>query len=93
MRLYGLRDKKTKTLMAYDSWPNKGRENSVPVTYALEDYKPGVNLPWLVNSTYTAEYVRDHNVARHLADYNLPCHGNKKRNLEVVEFELTEVKE
>jgi len=91
MRLYGLRDKETKNLMACVARANNTDNYCNDVSYWLEEYSTGCAL-WLVSSKKKAEYVRDHNTKWYIADYDTPTHGwDGARDLEVVEFELTEV--
>lgn len=84
---YGLWHKKKNCLLTYRIESNEGRDFCGSHTYHLElPYEK--EEPWLVNTDYNAEYVRNFSTMWYNAGHDTPSHKFKAEELMVVKIEI-----
>lgn len=84
---YGLRNKKTGTLVSFYATSNGEAEDCVDIEYRLEDSVTETPV-WLVEDKETAEYVLHNSTPWFNAEYSTPWHTLIAENYEVVKVTL-----
>lgn len=85
---YGLRNKKTKKLMQFDTTSNDGGEFCNSIEYSLSEF--GDDGEWLVDSPEHAEWVRLNSTEWYSAGFDTPSHKLKADDYEVVMVEIVQ---
>ena len=87
MKLYGLKNKKTNSLLYVSASSNEGGDCCTDIQYTLSSDRSDLNL-WLVDSLDKAEKARTTNTAWYNASFDTPSNPFTPDELEVVELEV-----